>query len=135
MIDFEGGAQEVLDCALQYSEMHGASVHFIHVRDRPSFLSGLDDVALMLPETEGAEEARIALLSFLDQSDRRGLAGFPLVRSGKREREVAAAAEELGVDPIIISADGGGNRRWGRGPAEKVVRKARCPVLILQPED
>src|SRR3954471_6506415 len=70
VIDFDTGAQAVLDCALQYAEMHGASVYFLHVVERASFLSGMDEVLLALSPEESAEEARIALLTFMDQSDR-----------------------------------------------------------------
>ena len=53
VIDFDAGAQAVLDCALQYAEMHGASIFFLHVVERDSFLSGMDEVVLALnPEDE-----------------------------------------------------------------------------------
>src|SRR3954468_6310766 len=65
VIDFEAGSQEVLDCALQYAEMHGASVYFLHVIENASFLSGMGEVVLALSEEEKVEQARIALLAFM----------------------------------------------------------------------
>jgi nucleotide-binding universal stress UspA family protein len=132
VIEFDEGAQDVLDCALQYAEMHGATVHFIHVVDRPSFLSGMREVLLAMSDEESAEEARIALLTFMDQADRRGLEAMPLVRSGRVEQEVIRAAKDLGSDLILVSTDAERRNRWGRSVAEKILRKAPCPVLALQ---
>jgi nucleotide-binding universal stress UspA family protein len=131
VIDFEEGAQAVLDCALQYAEMHGASVHFLHVIESDSFLSGMGEVVLALSPEQSAEEARIALLTFMDQSDRRGLEALPMVRTGKLEREVMAAAEELATDLIIVPAQRRERGGWGRGSAEKIIQHAQCPVLVV----
>jgi len=135
VIDFEAGSQEVLDCALQYAEMHGASVYFLHVIENASFLSGMGEVVLALSEEEKVEQARIALLAFMDQRDRRGLEASPLVRSGKPEQEVTLAADELGADLVILRADRGKEKAWGGGPATRIVQTARCPVLVLKDED
>jgi nucleotide-binding universal stress UspA family protein len=135
LIDFEAGSQKVLDCALQYAEMHGASVHFLHVIEKASFISGMGDVVLALSEEERVEEARIALLEFMDQRDRRGLEASPMVRSGKPEQEVASATEELGADLLILSADKGKQRAWGARSAEKIIESARCSALLLKEQD
>ena len=134
MIDFDAGAQAVLDCALQYAEMHGASIFFLHVVERDSFLLGMDEVVLALNPEERAEEARIALLTFMDQSDRRGLEASPIVRMGRMEQEITAGAEEVGADLIILAEARSRflGSAWGRSTAEKVVRRAICPVLVLQ---
>ena len=133
MIDFDVGAQAVLDCALQYGEMHGASIYFLHVVESASFMSGMGEVMLALSAEQSAEEARIALLTFMDQCDRQGLDASPMVRVGKAEQEIAAGAMEVGADLIILSElRSNALGRWGRSTAQKVVRRASCPVLVLQ---
>src|SRR4051812_13887585 len=114
--------------------MHGASVHLMHVIEKVSFLSGMESVPLALSDNQMAEEAKVDLLEFMDQGDRQGLEAKPLVRAGKLEQEVKAAARELGADLIIMSGerDGTLKRIWGRGAVEKVIRTAGCPVLVLQ---
>lgn len=133
LIDFKDGSKEVLDCALQYAEMHGASVHFMHVIERLSFLSGMESVPLALSENQMAEEAKVDLLEFMEKGDG-GLEAKPLVRAGKLELEVKAAALELRADLIIMSGDRGSSsiNPWGRGTVEKVIQHAGCPVLVLQ---
>jgi nucleotide-binding universal stress UspA family protein len=134
LIDLSADSEEVVDCALQYGEMHGASVHLMHVVERASFISGMDNVLLALSDQQMAEQASADLLTMMDRGDGGTMEAKPLVRAGVPEEEIMAAAEELGVDLIILPADRskGLTGKWGRGTAEKVVRKARCPVLVLQ---
>ena len=51
--------------------------------------------------------------------------------------EICAAADELGVDLIVIGTHGRGGLSHALlgSVAEKVVRKAPCPVLTVQPAD
>jgi nucleotide-binding universal stress UspA family protein len=126
VVDLKRGSQEVLDCALQYAEMHGASVHFLHVIEKASFLFGMKEVVLALSEEERVEEARIELLAFMDQRDRRGLEASPLVRLGSPEKVIKQAAEDLEADLIILH----GNCQ--RGMKGAIPHSAPCTVLVLK---
>lgn len=55
------------------------------------------------------------------------------LRIGQAAEKVLALAAERGVDLIVVGREGGGRLTqalFGR-TAEKIVRKARCPVLVI----
>jgi nucleotide-binding universal stress UspA family protein len=55
------------------------------------------------------------------------------LRLGQAAEKVLALAQERGVDLIVVGREGGGRLTqalFGR-TAEKIVRKARCPVLVI----
>jgi nucleotide-binding universal stress UspA family protein len=58
-------------------------------------------------------------------------------RSGRPDEEIIALAEELGTRLIVLGSRGrGGVRRALMGSvSDSVVRHARCPVLIVRPEN
>lgn len=62
--------------------------------------------------------------------------GRPLkveLRIGQAAEKALALAQERGVDLIVVGREGGGRLTqalFGR-TAEKIVRKARCPVLVI----
>ena len=126
VLDLKDGSQAVLDCALQYAEMHGAAVHFLHVVEKASFLFGMKEVILAFSEEEKVEQARIELLAFMDQRDRRGLEASPMVRSGSPEKEITQAADEIGADLIILHAN------CQRSVKAEIPQSAPCAVLVLK---
>jgi nucleotide-binding universal stress UspA family protein len=60
-----------------------------------------------------------------------------LVRMGDPSREIIAAAKELEIDLIILATHGrtGLSHFLLGSTAEKVVRRAGCPVLIVRDEE
>lgn len=59
-------------------------------------------------------------------------------RTGRVEREVVAAAEEVGADLLVVARDGDRSRLGPHslGPATRfVVDHAPCPVLLIWPGD
>ena len=64
----------------------------------------------------------------------RGFDAEPLLRKGAAWREIDAAAVETKADLIVIGSEGrtGVGRALLGSVAEKVVRTARCPVLVVR---
>ena len=60
-----------------------------------------------------------------------------LVREGDPDKEIVAAAKEIGADLIVMTAYGhsGIERLFVSDIAERTIRKARTPVLLIRPED
>ena len=58
------------------------------------------------------------------------------VRSGLPDRDIVRVAGELGVDLIVIATHGRrGLKHFAFGSvAERVIREASCPVLVIRPE-
>jgi universal stress protein A len=136
-IDFGEGSRNVLRCALEFARLHGSTIHLMYVVERAPFISGMNSSPLAITDREAVENARVELLSVMDQEENDGIHVTPYVRLGRPEKEIPAGAKEVGAD-LIILAEGRSNvlgRKWGRSTAEKVVRRASCPVLVLQTEN
>ena len=127
------------DAALKYgralTEAFGATLHLLHVVQDPytqpwaaeAFPTPLGE---MLAQWE--EQARQRLATLLPEGDRTGAAIATIV--GSPFYEIVRYATEQQIDLIVIGTH-------GRGPlghmllgsvAEKVVRKAPCPVLTVR---
>lgn len=57
-----------------------------------------------------------------------------IVRDGKPFQEICAAAKESGADMVVLTTHGhtGLKHVWLGSTAERVVRHARCPVLVVR---
>lgn len=127
------------DAALKYgralSEVFGATLHLLHVVQDPytqpwaaeAFPTPLGE---MLVQWE--DQARQRLATLLPEGDRAGATIATIV--GSPFYEIVRYATEQQIDLIVIGTH-------GRGPlghmllgsvAEKVVRKAPCPVLTVR---
>ena len=60
-----------------------------------------------------------------------------LVRVGRPWHEVVSAVSELGVDLLVLTTHGrtGLPHMLMGSVAEKIVRHASCPVLVVRPEE
>jgi nucleotide-binding universal stress UspA family protein len=89
--------------------------------------------------TEVEEKGRAFLDTYLGQQAAQlradGYAVDVVVRMGRAADEVLAAAEELAPDLVLIATHGrDGLERWRLGSiADKVVRGAPCPTLVIGP--
>jgi nucleotide-binding universal stress UspA family protein len=123
-------------CAL--AEQFDAELHLLHVLEvhagtTPLFGAGL---ALSSPIKESRKAADTALEKVLDtdwEKDR------PVVRAtadGAVFVEIIRYAKENSIDMIVLGTHGrtGLSQMLMGSVAEKVVRKAPCPVLTVRPE-
>ncbi|MGH7824264.1 MAG: universal stress protein [Candidatus Binatia bacterium] len=91
------------------------------------------------PDLDSVLEAKKQLIySFLQQNIGVDLLKTakvnPVVRFGKTAEEIIAAAKEEQSDLIVMTSHGFGLTRLFRGSlTERIVRRAPCPVLSIQP--
>jgi nucleotide-binding universal stress UspA family protein len=137
--DFSDGSAEAYETALAMAEDTGARLTLFHVQNLPGL--GLPDVIMpVAPEMLRHMEHSVELIleQLVSRARQRGLdADYKtMVGSGNIHGEICRAAKELGVDLLVLGAHGKGG--FGHAilgsVAEKVVRRAPCPVLTVRPQ-
>jgi nucleotide-binding universal stress UspA family protein len=134
----------VSDTALVYgralARTFGGALHVLHVVDNLGARLSYADAALagfappqMQAEIESA--ARKSLDTFVTETDRRELHAAAVLRVGNNPaKEIAEYAKEASIDIIVVGATGrGGVDRLLMGSvADKIIRRAPCPVLTVR---
>lgn len=135
--DFSDGSNEAFETALALAADSGARVTLFHVHHVPA--SVFPDVILpMAPELMHNLEHSVELV--MEQLCLRGRAkGVDVERRtafGTTHVEICNLAEKLDVDLIVIGTHGRGGLSHAilGSVAEKVVRRAPCPVLTVRPK-
>ena len=132
-IDFSDTARHALGYAREMAERFGAEVHLLHVVADPTpqdwAAGAAAPVVSDLLETWEAEAGRHLAAITLD-----GIETVRAIRVGHAFFEILQYATDNAIDMIVMGTH-------GRGPvrhlllgsvAEKVVRKAPCPVLTVR---
>jgi nucleotide-binding universal stress UspA family protein len=138
--DFSSNASAAQDYACAFAEQFGAELHVLYV---------LQDMSLVMPEpgtmfaipASNIEEVRAsaeqALAQVLDAAWCKGRRVTRTTRDGAPFVEIIRYAAENQIDLIVMGTHG----RAGLphvllgSVAERVVRKAGCPVLTVRPSD
>ena len=134
--DFSDASEAALNYGRALAEAFGASLHVLHVMEDPFlYASASESYVVPLELHEQIEKsARERLNSVLSATDREKLHAEVVLKRGSPFVEIVRYAREQDVDLIVIGTH-------GRGPiahmlmgsvAEKVVRKAPCPVLTVR---
>jgi len=138
--DFSLYSSEATKYACAFAEKFDAELHLLHVLETrlsatPEFAAGL---ALPTPVKENQAKCEKALLEILDsawaQSRRSKI--VRAVADGTPFLEIVRYARERSIDLIVLGTHGrSGLAHVLMGSvAERVVRKAPCPVLTIRPE-
>ncbi len=135
--DFSEPSQVAVKYGRAFAESFDASLHLLHV---------VEDFMMNWPTNEGTaviappvlddleDRAKEQLASILPSEDAKRLRARTLVVRGSASMEITSYAESEKIDLIIMGTH-------GRKPiahmlmgsvAEKVVRKASCPVLVVR---
>ena len=137
--DFSEYSKLPVKYACAFAEMFGAELHVVHV---------LQDLVALVPEPglaflppgdflrELQESAQAALAKIPDADWARGKTIVRATRQGPPFLEIVRYAKENEIDLIVLGTHGrGGLAHVLMGSvAEKVVRKAPCPVLTVRPD-
>jgi len=119
-----------------------ASVALLHVNEMPVAVPYVADPLLneppiMMPELMYAqEESSKKLLDRICEKMGDGITLFTFHKLGDPKSEILATADEWEADLIILGTHGrtGFDHFLSGSVAESVVRKAKCPVLIIPKE-
>ena len=124
-VDFSDCSKKALQYATPLARQFNAELTLLHVVEPYRAFSP----EIPLCEVPTAEAARIAFDGLVIEIPFKAV-----VREGEPHTQIVAAAEELATDLIVLSTHG----RTGiahvliGSTAEKVVRNAGCPVLIVR---
>jgi universal stress protein A len=135
-VDFSDNAEAAVERAADLAQKFGAKVHLLHVVEPASFVNDLRNVPFTLSdkqlEATATTELEALATRFIDPEVQASWA----VKRGKGYQEIVKAAKQLKADMIVISTHGytGLKHTIMGGTAERVVRHAPCPVLVLRAE-
>ena len=120
-----------------------AEIALLHVNEMPvatPYVADpmLNEPPIMMPEmVQAQEEASKKLLSKIADSIDNEISVYTFHKIGNPKDEILLTADEWNADMIILGTHGrtGFDHFISGSVAEKVVRKARCPVLIIPNKD
>lgn len=135
--DFSSASDKAFKYALNFSQHFGAQLHVIHVLERvlsPQFAG--------LPEAPAFSEEEVAaaaknLRAWAKSAGATGAGAKLVLRNGFPAHEIVEAAKDLAVDLVIIATQGltGWKHFCIGSTAERVVRAAPCPVLVVREKE
>jgi nucleotide-binding universal stress UspA family protein len=135
-IDFSDYSKSALKYAVNFAKSFGAEMYLVYVVEPviypPDFSMG--QIAMPSINTEWDDRARDELAKLAKTEISPDVKVKTIIKTGKPFVEIIETAEEEAVDIIIISTHGhtGVEHILFGSTAEKVVRKAPCPVLTLR---
>ena len=137
--DFSDYANEAQALAIGIARDYGAELHVLHVIPTPEMAVQFEPIAPVLDAgffDELEKVARDELGKVLPEDAREDLGVVLALRRGAAFLEIVRYARDEGIDLITIATHGRTGLRHALfgSVAERVVRKAPCPVLSLRPQ-
>lgn len=135
-IDFSDYSKSALKYAVNFAKVFNAEMHLIYVVEPviypPDFSMG--QIAIPSVNVELDDRAREELQKLAEREIPNELKKKVIIKTGKPFVEIIETAKEEDIDLIIIATHGhsGVEHILFGSTAEKVVRKAPCPVLTLR---
>lgn len=135
-IDFSDYSKNALRYAVDFAKMFNATLHLIYVIEPVVYPAdfSMGQVALPSVDTEINSRAGEELENLAQKEIAGQLSYRTMIKMGKPFVEINDAAAEVDADLVIIATHGhtGVEHLLFGSTAEKVVRKAPCPVLTLR---
>jgi len=137
-IDFSPPSKNALKYAVRFAEEFGGELTLLHVLE-PQSMTGF----MAIPEATGFVEADIVaagknLRSLIASVRNRKIErAHWKVRAGLPSHEIVETAKDLDVDLIVVATHGytGWKHFCIGSTAERVVRAAPCPVLVVREKE
>ena len=136
-VDFSEASLKALRYAVAFAEQFRATLFLVHIVEPASFVNDLGNVSLTLSDRETANRLHHKLVMLGRRLVRPSVPVKPLVCIGKPFYEIVGVAQTFDVDLIIIATQGhtGVKRALLGSTAERVVRHAPCPVLVVREQE
>ena len=136
--DFSESSLAALPYATSFARNCGTKLILMHVVNEKIFSEGLSLARVSAPEAleqEMTAEAGRQLKMIIPAEERQGLDWELVILYGMPFLEIIRYAKANDVDMIVIGTNGrsGMEHMVFGSTAEKVVRKAHCPVLSVKP--
>ena len=131
--DYSASSESAFEYALDLAEKFNSRVCLLHVVENRTSRD-FDAFPLTLSRETTLAEARRKLVKFAKSGSHPFVPVSPEVRSGEPWEAIVSAARKEGADLIVIPTHGrtGLKHVLMGSVAEKVVRHAHCPVLVLR---
>lgn len=132
-IDFSETSAQALPYAAALAEQFGAEIILLHVIEWVALSAELGAVPSAITEADKGSVAK-DLLRLRQEALGDDVPGRTIVRAGAPFQEITRAAKEMGADMIILTTRGytGLQNVLLGSTAERVVRHAECPVLVVR---
>lgn len=132
-VDFTECTEKALFYAIPFARQFGATVTLLHVLEQ-SFVPATEFG--MVVDVDVSKDA-IRELEKIRNRVAKQVKCRIMMRQGGAEFEIVNAAKELECDLIILATHGrtGVDRLLMGSTAEKVVRKAGCPLFVVRPHE
>ncbi len=137
-VDFSEPSRKALHYAKLFAQQFEASLVLIHAVEPLAYPPDFAVVPLLPPDVEEARTRELeSQLAELASNVGGGVKTEAVVRSGRAWQEVVEYAKTGKVDLIIVSTHGytGLKHALLGSVAEKIVRHAPCPVLVVRDEE
>ncbi|RKZ30787.1 universal stress protein [bacterium] len=137
--DFSEHSKAAAPYAVDIASRYGAELHIIHVFDEnaldPLYFSYSGTVGEYFDKVKEGFDSEVD--SFLSDIDTGDLTIVPILSNGNPFVEIVRYAKNNDIDMIIIGTHGrtGLSHMLLGSIAEKVIRKAHCPVLSVRRAD
>ncbi len=136
-IDFSDPSKDALAFATSFAQGYDAELTLVYVAEPVMYPAdfGYGQVAVPDLELEMQTKGEEHLRKLAEESIGSMVQWNTVIRTGKPFVEINLTAREISADLIIIATHGhtGIDHVLFGSTAEKVVRKAPCPVLTLRP--
>ncbi|MBM3876789.1 MAG: universal stress protein [Verrucomicrobia bacterium] len=133
-MDFSECSKKALRYALPFARQFGASLTLLYVAHIPYVGAEVGGIDYALIESQMRAGGIKELEKIAGEDVGAEIPTRTIVRVGLPHHEIVTTARELDVDLIIISTHGhtGFKHMFMGSTAEKVVRHAPCPVLVVR---
>ena len=135
-IDFSNYSKNALRYAVNFAKKFDSKIYLIYVVEPVIYPSdfSMGQVTFPIADLEMTERAKEELNGLAKAEISTDIFVETLIKTGKPFVEINETAHELDIDLIIIATHGhtGMEHLLFGSTAEKVVRKAPCPVLTLR---
>ncbi|HUU33011.1 MAG TPA: universal stress protein [Vicinamibacterales bacterium] len=132
--DFSDISTTAEACATALARHYDAGLHLLHVDPPTPVMAPYGEIPVDIRLFEQQRElAERDLAAARERARAAGVAADASVRGGHPAREILAASAEIQADLIVLGSHGrGGVEHLLLGSvAEKVMRKAECPVMVV----
>jgi len=137
-VDFSETSKQAFHYALRFAEQFGCKIVLLHVVEPETVIAGAPTaIDVFAQPEEDTTAAEVELEALAASAGLRPSSVTSKVRTGHAPNEINKMAKDLDIDLIVIATHG--YTSWWHlcigSTAERVVRTAPCPVLVVREKE